>query len=212
MLITISGMVGSGKSTTAKRVVQRLEACGLKPRYHRFRSFGLWGLATVTTQSSVATGAATAPGNTSRGCGFRLRRLTIFRALGYAGRVLAFRLSAIGSAGRCDVLDRYFYDNLIHYELSSTLERVYVRMLRQLIPEPDVALLLVASDKTISRRRPNYAPEYVALAARRYEALAHIFPNLIFVRTDPESSSRDEISQILHVIIKTAYPSSCDAT
>jgi thymidylate kinase len=201
MLITISGMVGSGKSTTAKHLVQLLDASGLKPRYRRFRSLSLFGLGRQTSRDRSDRGAEEATVGALRGSDFKLRRLTAPRAIGYAARIVAFRLSRVGGFGRCDVVDRYFYDNFIQYKLTSKLELLYAAALRRLIPTPDLALLVVATDETIYSRRSNYAREYVFTAGRRYEAIADLFPNLIRIRTDPGSSAQEEILQIVNAVI-----------
>ena len=194
MLITISGMVGSGKSTTADVMMDSLSGAGLKPQYLRFRYLGLLGFSrTGRSQPDPQDGAERSG---QRGRGFALRQLTPALALGYAGRILAFRFSRIGNPSRCDILDRYFYDNFVHYRLTSKAERFYAWVLRQLIPRPDAAILLVASDETISSRRPNYANEYVVTVGRQYLQLEKLFPHLIPIRTDAGSSAHDQIRRI----------------
>ena len=201
MLITISGLVGTGKSTIAHRVVQILGSSGMKPRYVRFRSVTLfdreWPPASGSANSESEEGTAVGV----RGRDFRPRNLTAVLTLGYAVRILAFRLSGIGSASRCDVVDRYFYDNLMQYELNSRRARMYAGLLRRLMPTPDLALLLVASDDTISSRRPEYAREYVAAAGQRYEMLTGMFPNLVRICTDTGSPVHDEILRLLNPVL-----------
>jgi hypothetical protein len=97
-------------------------------------------------------------------------------------------MSGIGRASQCDVIDRYFYDNFVHYELRTRRERLYATVLRRLIPTPDIALVLVASDDTISARRPAYAREYITAVGTRYRDLPRMFPHLISVRTDGDTS------------------------
>jgi thymidylate kinase len=200
MLITVSGMVGSGKSTTAAVIVEVLAATGLNPRYLRFRYLKLFGFARHTPGESKPGGEAP-PTTRVRGSGFALRRLTAARTIGYAARILAFRLSGVGTPSRCDVLDRYFYDNFVHYELNSRRERLYASVLRRLIPTPDVSILLVASDRTISTRRSHYAPEYLVTVARRYEALPNVFPHLIRVSTDPGGLADQRIRQVVQALM-----------
>jgi thymidylate kinase len=191
VLITISGMVGSGKSTTAATVADLLVAAGLTPRYLRFRYLRLCGFA--RPQRAESGKPAPADAKKARAEGFALRPLTAALTAGYAVRILAFRLSGIGRGARCDVLDRYFYDNLVHYALRSRRERVYAAILRRLIPAPDLAILVVASDETIGCRRSNYAREYIVSAGRRYRELPDLFPRLTTIRTDPESSPDEAI-------------------
>jgi hypothetical protein len=201
MLITISGMVGSGKSTAASRVVEFLRQAGLDAHPHRFRFLDLPGFEKKRADNSNSSGRADRE-RSSRGSGFRVRRLTASRFAGYAVRVVSFRLSSFGSPTRCDVLDRYFYDNFVQYSLTSPAERLYLRLLRRLIPKPDAAILLIASDATISMRRPNYIAEYVATAGRRYRDLPLLFPNLVTIRTDVDEGNGGQISAIIEQAVQ----------
>lgn len=130
-----------------------------------------------------------------------LRRLTAAVTAGYAVRILAFRLSGVGAGSRCDVLDRYFYDNFVHYELTSRRERLYARFLRRLIPAPDAAILLLASDRAIAERRRKYAHEYLVTVAKRYEELTGLFPHLVCIRTDAGGSTSEEIRRAMQPLI-----------
>jgi len=199
MLITVSGMVGSGKSTTAASVVDLLATAGLKPRYLRFRYLQLFGFRRIARSRPTSVG--TDREVQQRGTGFALRRLTAILTAGYAVRVVAFWFSGIGRASRCDVLDRYFYDSFVHYELTSVRERLYMGLLRRLMPRPDLAILLVASDSTILTRRGNYAVEYVGTIGRRYADLRTFFPNLICVSTDPHRMADAETRRIVQTLI-----------
>lgn len=198
MLITISGMVGSGKSTTAAAAVKYLEEAGHRPSYVRFRYLKIFGFSRPERpqQRERATEGA-APETLVRGKRFAIRRLTAARTAGYLVRILAFRMSGTSELRGCAVVDRYFYDNFIQYRLQSRVERLYLAVLRRLIPVPDVALLLVARDETISARRPNYDPRYVQAAGRRYRELPQLFPNLLRIDTDPGTDPNEAIRRAL---------------
>ena len=200
MLITISGMVGSGKSTTASAITSRLREVGLSPRYLRFRYLGLFGFTKPAADARRAPGADSEP--RPRGAGFALRRLTVALTVGYAARIVAFRLSAVGRPQQCDIIDRYFYDNLVHYELRTRRERAYAAILARLIPRPDLAILVVASDPTIAARRPQYAPEYLTTVARRYEQLPTLFPHIVRISTDSGNAAEDSIRRLVQALDK----------
>jgi hypothetical protein len=211
MLITLSGMVGSGKSTTAARIVELLREAGCEPRYLRFRFLGLTGFAAPRGRNATVGGTPAADVSSSdstssgqRGHGFALRRLTAVLTAGYALRILSFRLSGIGSRSRCDVVDRYFYDNLIRYHLTGRRERAYARFLRWLIPTPDLSLLVTASELTIAGRRANYDRDYIATVARLYERLPALFPEVVRITTDPGNAADDEIRRAVTHAIESA--------
>jgi hypothetical protein len=197
MMITVSGMVGSGKSTVAKHIVQVLETSGIRARHVKFRSVGwmgrLWGTHRPTPQKT-ATDRLTQ----RRWSGFRVRRLTAVVAAGYVGRILMFRMRGPrGRPSECVVLDRYFYDSFVHYALATSRERLYISLMRRILPVPDIAFLLAASPATIEERRPDYALEYVQIAVHGYAQLPSRFPELVQVRTDPGEPSLDRVETIV---------------
>lgn len=200
MLITISGMVGSGKSTTAAGVVDLLAKEGFQPRHLRFRYLRLFGFRRIAQRRR--TPEAGDDGEVQqRGAGFALRRLTAVLTAGYAVRIIAFWFSGVGGKSRCDVLDRYFYDSFVHYQLTSFRERLYMRALRRLIPTPDLSILLVASDSTILMRRRNYSAEYLGIMGRRYLELPTVFPHLICICTDPYGGADEETRRVIRALI-----------
>jgi hypothetical protein len=196
-------MVGSGKSTAGARIHDALTAAGMKPQYLRFRYLRLVGFRTPSSSRPRAEGTDD-QSEAIRGRGFQLRTLTAILTLGYAARIVAFRLAKIGGPGRCDVLDRYFYDNFVHYRLTSRRERLYARLLRRLIPRPDLAVLLIASAETLATRRPNYSNEYLVTVARRYETLPELFPWLVQVRTDVGSPDGDVLDRSIRALVEAA--------
>ena len=197
MLITVSGMVGSGKSTSVRRIERVLEACGADATFMRFRSLGIFASGqTESPKRPKPSRAATPPGTRWRG--FRPRRLTARLTCGYILRVLAFRLRRIGRSSGYTVLDRYFYDSFVHYKLTTPRERLYLRILGRLIPRPDLAILLIASPVTIAARRPEYAGEYVVAATAGYERLKVVFPHLIAIRTDGDEAGGDTLAALVH--------------
>ncbi|MGQ0734898.1 MAG: hypothetical protein ACT4QD_14740 [Acidobacteriota bacterium] len=198
MLITISGTVGSGKSTVAMHVVEMLGAAGVSCRSMRFRAFVTPSLSTLFKRRNAAQ-AVESPQSRQRWTGFRPRRLTMATSVGYAARILAFRtLRPMVGGRRCHVLDRYFYDSFVHYDLMTRAERFYLIVLRWMIPIPDLAILLVASPETVAQRRPNYASEYILGAGRGYDALPAQFPGLVKLRTDPGEPLLPCLERLVH--------------
>jgi thymidylate kinase len=200
MLITVSGMVGSGKSTAARQLAETLSAAGIECRVQRFRTLRLlpFDSAAAPRRSAKAEAAPTAV----RWAGFRPRPLKVSTACGYAIRVLAFRVfGRMKESSSCQILDRYFYDNLVHYQLRTARERFYAAVLRRLIPVPDLAILLVASEQTLLARRPNYSREYVADVSPAYDRLQQQVPQLIRVCTDLGPQAAGEVAALARHLI-----------
>ncbi len=80
------------------------------------------------------------------------------------------------------VANRYFYDNLAHYDLDTPRRAPLRGLLARLMPRPDVAILLLASPETIAARRSNYSREYVDAVEDAYRRLPDWFPQLIVDR------------------------------
>ena len=201
MLITVSGMVGSGKSTVSKRVAALLSAAGVYCRRVQFRSRGF---SLISKRPSApapfraeATGQTEVKPTALRWRGFRPRTLTAWVTCLYMARIVAFRIFRPRRTEGWIVLDRYFYDSFVHYHLATSRERWYMALLQRIMPVPDIAILLVASPKTLLKRRPNYAIEYVLAAARGYERLMTQFPELVAIPTDEGELSLDRLDALI---------------
>lgn len=200
MLITFSGLVGSGKSTAASHVLDTLRRAGISSRYVRFQA-----LPYLTQRPSPARGRinssvppATRSERELHGVGYRRSRLTLARALVYATRALLFReFPFLSSSDTFLVVNRYFYDNLAHYRLTTRLERVYLAILKRLIRAPDLPFVLIASERSIAERRPQYSDAYVNELSAGYRNLLQYFPELIVVHTDVRASMEETVDNAL---------------
>lgn len=183
MLVTISGMVGSGKSTAAARVMELLQRAGLDVESWRFQSLPIFSRGS-STRSARPTSQESDPAG-ERWAGYARRRLTARLAAGQIVRALIFRVyRRTRPHARHQVCSRYFYDSFVHYTLSTPTERFYARLVRRCIPTPDLALLMVASPETIRARRPKYSSAYVTQVWDAYQALPQLIPGLITISTN----------------------------
>ena len=193
MLITFSGMVGSGKSTNAKNVVRLLRGLGYSPYLIRFRQIGWRHLLrspaltpghAVQTRLRPEEGRSRFPPEEERHLQPQ-KRLSFLRFLGYLVYILCFRLVMLRHHRQhLVVLDRYFYDNFAHFRIVRSLDRVYLRLLIAAVPKPDVAFFLVLSPESAHRRRPAYSYEALRLMAANYRYLRNFIEYATVVITD----------------------------
>lgn len=194
MLITFSGIVGSGKSRGVRQVLKLLTTWGYMPYYPRFR-FLRWRHLLLPPvrkpwQKPKAQSYAAlpyVPVNTQmpkRACRIA-KRLSFLRFLGYWLRIMRFRLvMAVHFRKRLVVLSRYFYDSFVHLHVSTARERKYLRWLFSVMPKPDLAFLMVVHPETALQRRPAYDGEALRQLAENYANLRKYQQDLVMIATD----------------------------
>lgn len=202
MLITFSGVVGSGKSKNAKILYRELLAAGISVVYLRFR-FITWRnlfkkLPAPKPVPATRDKAERKQAEEKAIRTGRIKRLSFLRFLGYAGRILFFRMFVqIKLREKIAITDRYFWDNFAHYALRGPLEKAYHAALVRLLPRPELQFLLTASAQTIFQRRPFYDRTYLRGLLDNYEQMAKQFPHLIVLPTDDVDTLRTRI--VAHV-------------
>jgi thymidylate kinase len=191
MLVTISGMVGSGKTTAAARISELLQQQGIDVESWRFQALPIF-----RRQRSAPTRSEHSERPLERWTGYTRKRLTARLALGQVLRALAFRIYRwTRPSGRHQVCSRYFYDSFVHYALNTRTELLYAALIRRCIPKPDLAFLMVASADTIGSRRPRYSVAYLTHVWRGYQALPQMFPELVMISTNPDDNAADAIER-----------------
>ena len=195
LVVTLSGVVGAGKSSAATAVVQGLHAAGCEAAHVRFQDFiGARGRSARAAKQAIASAASDQA--QPRWQGYRRRRLTVQVAAGHALRTLMFR-ARLRRWPRNTVLvfDRYFYDSLVHFELTSN--GWPLELLLRVIPPPAIPAFLLIEESTILERRPRYSKEYAHQVSTGYEALAGRFPGALVARTD----SFQSVPQLASLIV-----------
>jgi hypothetical protein len=183
VLVAVCGMVGAGKSRGESRILRILRDAGVPAEAWRFRTLPCFSF---PFGSSAGSNAPAASGRSVRGRGYKRRRLTLSSTAAYLWRMAAFRVYRLWR--RSDgwtICNRYFYDNLAHYDLEAPESRTYLAMLRHFMPRPDLAIVFVASPAVIADRRPQYSTEYLNQVGESYSSLVARFPELVVVNTDP---------------------------
>lgn len=91
------------------------------------------------------------------------------------------------------IMDRYIYDSLAN--LFNTNSKIYTKLMLKITPKPDLAILLDAKPETAYQRKPEYHPEFYR---ERRDAYLQIFKDI------PESTiiESDEIDYIQQKIRK----------
>lgn len=210
VLVTVSGMVGTGKTTAVKRILAVVERQGVEASHWRFQRLPCITLRPAPKRVAPARGPKF--DGIERGRGYRPRPLTAVRALGQVVRIIAFRIFRRWPPSRAwAVSNRYFYDSFAHYDLDLGAGRFYARVLARLVPKPDLAFLMVASPQTLAARRPQYSAEYITTLERAYRQLRQIFPHLIEVNTEADRHALERIEAIVQHRLSPGPSASVDA-
>ena len=189
LLISFSGLDGSGKSTQISNLVRALHDSG-----YRTKQLAFWDNVVVGTRyregfvhkaykSQRGIGAPGKPVD-RRDKNVRRWYLTLARHLLYFVDAVNLRF-VVGSARRSGasvvILDRYIYDELANLPLSSALTRAYVRFVNWMVPRPDVAYLLDADPEAARARKPEYPVDFMRECRRAYKNLASIVGGITII-------------------------------
>jgi len=189
LLISFSGLDGSGKSTQISNLVRALHDCG-----YRTKQLAFWDNVVVATRyregfvhkAYKSQRGIGAPGKPVERRDKNVRRwyLTLARHLLYFVDAVNLRF-VVGSARRSGasvvILDRYIYDELANLPLSSVLTRAYVRFVNWMVPRPDVAYLLDADPEAARARKPEYPVDFMRECRGAYKNLASIVGGITII-------------------------------
>ena len=182
LLITFSGVDGSGKSTQIARLEDAIAARGL-----RVRRLGFWDNIVVLTRfregfvhkvykSERGIGAPGKPvarrDKNMRGWHLTLARHALYLLDAVNLRRVIWR--ARRSAADILILDRYIYDQLANLPLENLATRSVVRLLAAIAPHPDLAFVLDADPESARARKPEYPVDYIRQSRESYLRLAHM--------------------------------------
>lgn len=189
LLISFSGVDGSGKSTQIENLRAALEASGLNTHLLAFWDNVVVGVkyregfVHKIYKSERGIGSPGKPVN-RRDKNMRGWRLTFARHLLYLLDALSLcRVIAREKKTGTDViiLDRYIYDELSNLNLRNPLSRAFVRFIHAFVPKPDIAYLLDADPATAHERKPEYPLEFTEECRRAYVELANLLGTLTII-------------------------------
>lgn len=189
LLISFSGVDGSGKSTQIENLRSALHAAGMTTRLLAFWDNVVVGVkyregfVHKVYKSERGIGAPGKPVN-RQDKNVRRWYLTIARhALYLLDAINLCRVVAREKRSGADViiLDRYIYDELSNLNLSNPLSRGFVKLVHGFVPRPDVAYLLDADPVAAYARKPEYPPEFMQKCRHAYFELANLLGNVTII-------------------------------
>ncbi len=209
VLVSFSGLDGSGKSTQIDSLRRVLKQRGLSSELLAF-----WDDVVVLSRyregfvhkvygSEKGIGAPDKPVN-RRDKNVRRWYLSIARHglylldaihLGFVVR------RARRSGADVVIMDRYIYDELANLPLANPLTQAFVRLLDALTPRPDVAYLLDADPEAARARKPEYPLDFLHKCRRAYFLLARILGHITIIPPLPLSDARREVENALAKVL-----------
>jgi thymidylate kinase len=189
LLISFSGLDGSGKSTQISNLVRALHASGYRTKQLAFWDNVVVGSRyreTFVHKAYKSERGIGAPGKPVARRDKNVRRwyLTLARHLLYFADAVNLRLVVGGArltGANVIILDRYIYDELANLPLSSPLTRAYVRFVNWMVPRPDVAYILDADPEAARARKPEYPVDFMRECRRAYKNLALLLGGLTII-------------------------------
>jgi thymidylate kinase len=198
LLISFSGVDGSGKSTQIENLCSALHSAGLKTTLLAFWDNVVVGVkyregfVHKVYKSERGIGAPGKPVN-RRDKNMRGWHLTLARHFLYLLDSLNLR-RVVARAKRSGVdiviLDRYIYDELSNLNLRNAFTRAFIRLVHGLVPRPDVAYLLDADPVAAHARKPEYPVDFMKKCRRSYFDLASLLKTMTIIPALPLSEAK----------------------
>jgi thymidylate kinase len=188
-IVSFSGIDGAGKSTQLGALQTRLSELGLRSTVLTFWDdiVVLGGFRELI--SHKAFGGDEGVGSPEKPISRRDKNVTSTHVVG--ARLFLYFLDAVNLRLFClklrkteaDVMifDRYIYDELANLPLDHWFARWYVRLILNIVPQPDMAYLVDADPAAARARKPEYPLEFLRQNRERYLALSSLAGNMTVI-------------------------------
>ena len=201
LLVSFSGVDGSGKSTQIANLIDFAHQHGLTTKLLAF-----WDDVVVLSRyregfvhkvygSERGIGAPDKPVN-RRDKNVRKWYLSLARhGLYLLDALHLVRVIARARRSGADiiVMDRYIYDELANLPLANPLTRAFLRIVNALVPRPDIAYILDADPEAARARKPEYPVEFMRLCRAAYLQLAGMLGNLTVIPPLPLENAKGAV-------------------
>ena len=203
LLVSFSGLDGSGKSTQIENLRSYFHGQGLSTTVLAF-----WDDVVVLSRyregfvhkvygSERGIGAPDRPVN-RRDKNVRKWYLSILRhGLYLLDALHLVRVVGRARRSRADVIimDRYIYDELANLPLSNALTRFFVRMVMTFVRKPDVSYLLDADPEAARARKPEYPLDFLHTCRKSYFSLADLVGGITVIPPLPLPDAKREVER-----------------
>jgi thymidylate kinase len=205
VLVSFSGLDGSGKSTQIENLREYLHNRGLTTKLLTF-----WN--DVVVLSRYREGLVHKVYGSERGVGAPGRPVERrdknvrkwYLSLARHGLYLldALHLVTVIAAARRSgadvvILDRYIYDELANLPLVNPASKIFVRAISAVVPRPDIAYLLDADPEVARARKPEYPVDFLQMCRLSYHLLARMLGNITVIPPLPLPDAKREVENAI---------------
>jgi thymidylate kinase len=204
LLISFSGLDGSGKSTQIAELRDFLAARGL-----RVRTLAFWddvvvgkrwreGFVHKVYKSEKGVGAPGQPVE-RRDKNVRKWYLSLARHMLYtmdAVNLVRVVNKAKRSGADVIIMDRYIYDELANLPLHNPLTRQFVRAVQAMVPQPDIAYLLDVDVEAARARKPEYPVEFMYRSRIAYFELDRLLKTMTIIPPLGLHEAKDAVLEV----------------
>src|SRR3989449_6914760 len=198
VLLTISGIDGSGKTTVAKEIVRTLHGQGVNATYfyghrHFFRG-GLRSLSPAVAFKAIWRRIGNSPENlrSFRAAKFLLDLLTVVDYIGVQAR-----LGRHLRPGSVVVVDRYAVDVIVYLRSFGPGHQTVEGLLTGISFAPDVALLFEIDPSRARERKREEPLEMLTWVSQEYEKLA---PVHCLTKIDANGPVSEVLSNVMRIV------------